>query len=106
VGVICVLLLAGTAFFQATELIGSLAALVGTEYGRVALLKLGAFLVLLALAAGNRFVFTARLSGAPGHHTCSPLLLSIAVETTLGLLVVLAASWLSSLAPGINEQAT
>ena len=40
---------------QATVLIGGLAGLVGTQYGHVALVKIGLLLLLLCLAAGRFF---------------------------------------------------
>ena len=62
IGLASVLLLAGTAVVQVTALMGGLPGLLGTEYGHVALVKLGLFLMLLFLAALNRFVFTERLA--------------------------------------------
>jgi hypothetical protein len=51
---------------------GGLPGLFGTGYGQVALVKLGLFVVLLALAALNRLALTDRLAGtasdAPRHH--------------------------------------
>jgi putative copper export protein len=54
----CLLTIASTTLAQAWQWIGSVA---GTEYGRIALAKLGVFLLLLILACVNRFVPTERL---------------------------------------------
>ena len=55
---------------------GGLPGLLGTGYGQVALVKLGLFVVLLALAALNRLALTDRLAGArrsPHGATCGYL---------------------------------
>ena len=105
-GLACVALLAGTGLLQARELIGGLAGLVGTAYGLTALVKIGLFGALLALACANRFVFTERLEAGDPGRAQRRLIASIAVETALGLAVVIAAGRLASLAPSIHEQAT
>ncbi len=103
-GLACVALLAGTGLLQAWELIGGLGGLAGTPYGLMALAKLALFAVLLGLATVNRFVFTDRLKSA--RPARAMLIGSVAVETGLGLMVVLAAGRLASLAPSIHEQPT
>jgi putative copper export protein/mono/diheme cytochrome c family protein len=101
IGLSAVLLLAGTAVVQVATLIGGLPGLFGTEYGHVGLLKLGCFLVLLALAALNRLVLTGRMARGGVQ---SRMRLSIALEAVLGVLVVVIASFLASLTPGTHEQ--
>jgi putative copper export protein/mono/diheme cytochrome c family protein len=103
-GIACVLLLAFTAVVQVFLLVGGIAGLVGTDYGHVALAKLGLFLALLLLAALNRSLLTPALAGKRGLAARTHLLRSIGVETALGLLVLLAASWLANLPPGTHEQ--
>src|SRR6185437_509755 len=56
-GCAAVATLAVTSPLSALALVGSVPALVGTSYGRVALLKLGLFAALLGFAALNRLVF-------------------------------------------------
>ncbi len=98
----CVLVIAGTALIQSSVLIGSLAGLIGTGYGLTALAKLALFLLLLGIAARNRFRLTPALA-VPGNAT-SRLARSIAAETAVGLLAVLAAGLLTSLAPAMHLQ--
>jgi mono/diheme cytochrome c family protein len=98
-----VLLIACTAIVQAWQLIGSLGALFGTEYGRTALLKLALFLALLVLAVINRFVLTERLHNAAQPVTVRLLRVSLAVETVLGTLVILVAAFLASGTPATHE---
>ena len=63
VGLSAVLVLGGTATVQVTEFMGGVPGLFGTGYGHIALVKLGLFAVLLALAAINRLALTDRLAG-------------------------------------------
>ena len=66
-------------------------------------MKLGLFVVLLALAALNRLVLTDRLAGsAPARGAL--MRLSIAAEMVLGALVVITAGFLASHTPGTHEQ--
>ncbi len=88
-----VTVLAGTALYQGLELSGGLSGLTGTAYGGVLLTKAALFALLVALSGGQslpphpcaRWTLTARRRGGR-------LLSSIAAETVIGLLVVLAAS--------------
>jgi len=103
VGLCSVLLIACTAVVQAWQLIGSLGALFGTEYGRIALLKLAVFLALLVLAMINRFVLIERLHDAAQPVTVRLLRISLAFETLLGTLVILVAALLASGTPATHE---
>ncbi|MBV9784067.1 MAG: CopD family protein [Acidisphaera sp.] len=103
-GFACVVVLAGTALVQALELIGSVPALIGTLYGRLALTKLLLFAILVTLAAVNRLGLTAALSGGEPERAKGKLRLSVALETVLGLTVVLVAGRLASVMPGIHAQ--
>jgi copper resistance protein D len=72
--------------------------LLTTEYGHVVVVKTTLFALALFLAAQNRYRFTPRLSSTPWARQA--LVATIAQEAFVGLLVVLAAAWLASLAPG------
>jgi putative copper resistance protein D len=63
-GLGCVLVLLLTGLHNTWEQVGSVAALVGTPYGRWLLLKLGLLLPLVGLAALNRLVLKPRLTRA------------------------------------------
>jgi putative copper export protein/mono/diheme cytochrome c family protein len=104
VGLAAVLILAGTAVVQVAEFMGGLPGLFGTGYGHVALVKLGLFIVLLALAGLNRLVLTDRLAGSAPHPGRRHMRASIAIEAVLGTLVVLTAGFLASHTPGTHEQ--
>lgn len=103
-GTACVLVLAGTAVVQSSVLIGGLPGWIGTGYGLVALAKLALFLALLAFAARNRFHLVPALTGPAHGGAKRRLLRSIAAETCVGLLVVLAAGLLTSLPPAMHAQ--
>ena len=105
IGGSAVLVLAATAFWQGWTLIGDEGGLFGTPYGQVTLVKLAGFALLLTLAAVNRFRLTPALRGAGAAAAERHLLTSIAVETAVGLVVVLAAGWLATLTPAAHAQA-
>jgi len=102
VGLSAVLVLGGTAAVQVTEFMGGVPGLFGTAYGRIALVKLGLFAVLLALAAINRLALTERLAEAALDAARRHMRVSVATEAVLGMLVVLTAGFLASYAPGTH----
>jgi hypothetical protein len=61
--------------------------LIGTDYGDLLLIKIALFLVMLGLAALNRFRLTPRLLAA-GAAATQALWWSVAAELALGLLVI------------------
>jgi putative copper export protein len=101
IGLACVLVIAATGAIQAAGLVGSLPRLVGTPYGRIVLLKIGLFIVALALALLNRLWLTDRLAI---QGLVRGLRLSVAVEALVGCAIVLAAAWLASGIPAIDAQ--
>ncbi|MDA8252675.1 MAG: CopD family protein [Rhodospirillales bacterium] len=100
-GTICVLVLATTAAIQGWDLVGGIAALFGTPYGRVAFAKLLLFITLLAFAAANRFRFTPTLIGSGARRAATGLRWSILAETLIGLFVVVLAGILANLPPNM-----
>jgi len=72
-------------------------------YGQLLLLKIGLFVGMLALAATNRFQLTPRLARAFRADSIADALAalrtSLIAETTLGVLVLAAVSWLGMLEP-------
>nr|WP_283949736.1 cytochrome c [Limobrevibacterium gyesilva] len=108
-GVSAVLVLAGTALAQASAFIGGLSGLLGTGYGHIATLKLSLFLLLVMVAAVNRFVLTERLAGIrPARMRPARarllLLLALACEVTAGASVVAAAAFLAASMPATHQQ--
>jgi len=101
IGLACVLVLAASGLLQALDLIGTLPALLGTPYGHIAMVKISLFAVALVLAWLNRLWLTDRLENG-GSST--GLRLSIALETVIGLALVLAAGTLASTPPALHTQ--
>jgi len=100
-GTFSVVVLATTAFYQGLALSGGLIGLTSTSYGAVLMIKAALFALLLAIAAMNRWRLTPGLvSGKEAGRRA--LTISICIETTIGFLVVLAASALSSFEPGMH----
>jgi len=102
-GLVSVAILAAASVFQGWVLSGGLPGLTGTAYGAVLLTKGTLFVVLITLAASNRFRLTPVLARPDGERVRRALVQSIAVETAIGLCVVLAAGVLSSLEPGMHQ---
>ncbi len=105
-GAICVALLIATALYQGVLLSGGLAGLTGTAYGAMLLTKAALFALLIGIAAINRLRLAPALAGPTGEGGRRALCLSIALETAIGLAVVLAASVLAGLEPGMHMALT
>lgn len=103
-GIGCVLLLAATAWWQASILVGGLAGWAGTEYGHVAIAKAVLFAGLVGFAAVNRQWLSPRLVGAQPDRGRRMLTASVGAEIVTGLAVVAAAALLSSLEPAMHQQ--
>jgi putative copper export protein/mono/diheme cytochrome c family protein len=89
-------------------LAGTVPALVGTEYGRLLLAKIGLFVVMLMVAAVNLLRLTPRLArgGVPDivRRTVARLQSNAGIETVLGLGVVAIVSVLGTLPPGLHAE--
>lgn len=83
--------------------------LLDTLYGQILLAKLGLFLLMLALAATNRFRLTPSLStaiaGGDANAALRALRISVAIEATAGLCVLGLVAWLGTLEPPITAGA-
>jgi putative copper export protein/mono/diheme cytochrome c family protein len=101
VGLIAVGTLAITALPQAGELIGDLGGLFGTQYGHLALGKIGLFLAALGLAGLNRTVLTQAIRRTGARVW---LIASIATELVLVLAIIDVAATLGSTAPALHTQ--
>lgn len=97
IGVPCVVALLGSGPALAAILTGGLPGLLGSEYGRVALLKAALFVAALVLAARNQWGLTPRLAWQ--RSAGRALFWSVSMEAMIGLAIVLAAGWLAMLSP-------
>ena len=106
-----ILLISG--LVNAWQLVGTFAALVGTTYGRLLLLKLSLWLLLLAIAALNLLREKPRLlhsASAPGNpasrHAIGHLRRNVLAEIILGGTILVLVGALGSLPPAVHEQPT
>jgi copper resistance protein D len=106
--VIAVAVIMLTGFGNAGFLIGDAGALLTTDYGRVLLLKVGLFALMLVFAATNRFRLMPRLVSlgtmpmSIAAPTLSALRRSVLCEQVLGVLVLVAANVLGALPPPLG----
>jgi putative copper resistance protein D len=105
-GVVSVATLMATGFVNAWILVGSFDALFVTEYGRLLMLKIIVFAVLLVLAAINRFWLTPRLAAPPENGTRIEALRQLTrnsiVEIAFGLAIFAIVGMLGTLHPAIH----
>ena len=89
-------------------LAGTVPALVGTEYGRLLLTKIGFFIAMLMVAAVNLLRLTPRLAAGGTHNvvwrTTARLQANARIETALGLGAVAIVSVLGTLRPGLHAE--
>ena len=97
-GIVCVVVLAASGTVNALFLVGSFAALAGTPYGRVLLVKLGLFVVMLGLATGNKRRLTPRLV-AGERNAAATLRRSAMLEVACGVAVIVLVGALGVMAP-------
>jgi copper resistance protein D len=98
-GLISVGTLLATGTVNTWFLAGSVQSLVGTDYGRLLMIKVTLFAVMTVFATINRVVLTARL---PGASAIRQLQINCGVEFALGLAVVVVASVLGTLPPPMH----
>jgi putative copper resistance protein D len=105
-GVAIVVVIFATGIVNAWILVGSLHALVVTGYGRLLMLKLTLFAVMLAFAAVNRFWLTPRLGpppeGEPQLEVLRLLTRNSVVEIALALMIFAIIGMLGTLHPAIH----
>ncbi len=89
-------------------LVGSIPALVGTDYGRLLLAKVGLFFVMVSIAAVNRLRLTPRLfekeDVAANRLALRQLARNSAIEAALGAVILVIAAVLGTIPPGLHEQ--
>lgn len=103
-GTIAVAVLVASGLINSWFLVGNVSNLFVTPYGRLLVVKLGIFTVMLALAAANRFWLVPALSiGARSADAASKRLRQhVLAEQVLGCLVILLVSVLGTLAPAVG----
>lgn len=102
-----VLLITGS--INALYLAGSLFAITETDYGRLLLIKVALFLLMVAVAAVNRQVWTPRLvqdgNVASNREALSRLRRNAAIEVGFGALIIVIVAVLGMTPPSLHQQA-
>jgi putative copper resistance protein D len=103
-GIVSVATLLGTGIVNAWILVGSFHALVVTGYGRLLMLKIVVFAVMLAFAAVNRFWLTPRLALSSANELAAlrQLTRNSTIEIALGLVIFAIVGILGTLHPAIH----
>lgn len=106
-GVVSVGMLLASGIINTLMLAGSVAALVGTDYGRLLLLKIALFVVMLTIAGVNRIVLTPRLVRAQSssQYLLRQLRNNSLIEAAIGAIILVIVGVLGTLPPGIQELA-
>jgi putative copper resistance protein D len=105
-GIVSVATLFATGIVNAWILVGSFNALFATQYGRLLMLKIFLFAIMLAFAAVNRLALTPRLDGSPESgariDALRRLTRNSVVEIALGLTIFAMVGMLGTLHPAIH----
>jgi putative copper export protein/mono/diheme cytochrome c family protein len=110
IGIACVGTLLATGIVNSWFLVGSIPALVGTEYGHLLLIKLALFALMVGLAAINRFRLTPRLRILSNGRIATAvaalrrLRRNTIAEAVLGSLILGIVSVLGAVPPGLHDQ--
>jgi putative copper resistance protein D len=105
VGIASVIVIFATGMINAWILVGSWHGLIATGYGRLLMLKMALFAVMLAIAALNRFWLTPRL-GAPAQSkllALRQLTRNSVIEIALALVIFAIVGMLGTLHPAIHN---
>lgn len=101
-GIASVGTLLATGLINSWMLVGKIAALAGTDYGRVLCVKIALFLGMVAVAAINRLILTPRLMHRQGE-AAEQIGRNSLIEAALGSAILLAVALLGTLPPGVDS---
>jgi copper resistance protein D len=108
-GILSVGTLVATGALNTWVLAGSVPALVGTDYGRLLLVKVALFLVMLSFGAINRLWLTPHLAHAASASAAADALRQIErnslIEAGLAAIIIAIVGLLGTLPPGVEDQA-
>jgi mono/diheme cytochrome c family protein/uncharacterized membrane protein len=85
-------------------LAGSVPTLVGTDYGRLLLVKVALFFAMVAVAAVNRFVLRPRVVDGQSREALHWLERNSVLEASIGAIILAIVGMLGTMAPGLHEQ--
>jgi putative copper resistance protein D len=104
-GIVSVGTLVATGIVNSWMLVGSVSALVGTNYGQLLLVKIALFFCMLAVAIINRLILTPRLMRTPSvtaQFSARQIGTNSLIEAGLGAAILLVVGVLGTLQPGIE----
>lgn len=101
-GIVCVIVLIASGIANSLLLVGSFAALFGTAYGRLLVVKLLLFALMLAIAATNRLRVTPALASDEPRAT-GALARNATVEIVCGAAIVAIVGTLGTMVPGAHQ---
>ena len=110
IGVLSVAVLIATGAYNAWNLVGGFAALLGTHYGNLLLLKIALLIPLLAVAAVNRLRLKANIFEAPSTQLreatdhLKQLTRNVMIEVVLGLFILLIVGHMNVTPPARHVQ--
>jgi putative copper resistance protein D len=108
-GIVSVGTLLVTGVVNSWVLAGSVHALVGTDYGRLLLVKVALFLAMISIAAINRLRLTPRLvqhlDSVGSQDALRRLRNNSLIEATVGAIILAIVGVLGTLPPGLDEEA-
>jgi putative copper export protein/mono/diheme cytochrome c family protein len=100
-----------TGIINSWFLVGTIPALVGTDYGHLLLAKIALFAIMVLLAAINRLRLTPRIAGSEAHRRAGgafsalrALRRNALLEAGLGAVVLFIVSALGAVPPGLHDQ--
>jgi putative copper export protein/mono/diheme cytochrome c family protein len=100
-GIACVSILLASGVVNALFLVGSFAALFGTPYGQLLVVKLGVFAAMLVIAAVNRWRLTPHL--ATEDRARSTLRRNAMLEIAAGIVIIAIVGALGAMVPGTHQ---
>ena len=107
VGIVSVATILITGINNTWVLAGSIRAMTTTDYGYLLVLKIGLFLLMLAVAAVNRLVLTPRLvrqhSPTTTLHVVGQLRRNVLIEVIVGTAILLIVAVLGTMSPETEE---
>jgi copper resistance protein D len=105
-GIVMVAILIVSGMLNSWYLVGDLPRLVGTDYGRLLLIKIALFVAMVAIAGFNRLVLMPqlRLAETQVGTALRALQRNGAIEIGLGLVIIAIVGALGTMAPAVHDQ--
>ena len=101
-GMIAVGTLLVTGVINTCVLVGSIPALIGTDYGCLLVAKMCLFIAMVCIAAFNRMQLAPRLSSATGADAQRQLQRNSLIEASMGVLILFIVGALGTLPPALH----